>query len=185
MVDVGISSDIMESPSPKCYMAFWDMTICSDTLNWSDITPICELITELDLITYFDLVTKFRRFPWSIATGAASQQRTLAALGAWLAFVLMLRPFLPELVMSTNLSSFEHPSVLLYCSIKTRKVFICLGLGTSMKIKIKIRLWKKTRGVFHKFRVHVTVFGYEVTIELYRRRLTVGEIFSSLKICKL
>ena len=40
------------------YMTFWDITISSDTLNWSDITPICELITELDLFTDFDLITK-------------------------------------------------------------------------------------------------------------------------------
>ena len=44
-------------------MTFWDMTIYTDTLNWSDITPICELITEQDLITDFDLITKFLRFP--------------------------------------------------------------------------------------------------------------------------
>ena len=31
-------------------------------------------------------------------------------------FVLMLRPFCPELVISTDLLSFEHPSVLLFCS---------------------------------------------------------------------
>ena len=34
-----------------------------------------------------------------------------------LAFVLILRPFFPELVMSTDLLSFEHPSVLLFCSL--------------------------------------------------------------------
>ena len=34
-----------------------------------------------------------------------------------LAFVLMLRPFFPELVMSTDLMSFEHPSVLIFCFI--------------------------------------------------------------------
>ena len=38
MVDMGISSNIMKSPSPKCNMPFWDMTIYNDTLNWSDIT---------------------------------------------------------------------------------------------------------------------------------------------------
>ena len=59
MVDMGISSPIMKSPPPKCYMTLWDMTIYNDTLNWSDITPICELITELDFITDFDLITKF------------------------------------------------------------------------------------------------------------------------------
>ena len=36
------------------------MTIYSDTLNWLDITPTCELITELNLITDFDLITKFQ-----------------------------------------------------------------------------------------------------------------------------
>ena len=60
MVDMGISSNIMKSASPKCCMTIWDMVIYSDTLNWSDITPIFEPITELDLITNFDLITKFR-----------------------------------------------------------------------------------------------------------------------------
>ena len=63
MVDMGISLNIMKSPSPKCYVTIWDMTIYGDPLNWSDITLICELITKLDLITDFDLISKFRRFP--------------------------------------------------------------------------------------------------------------------------
>ena len=83
MVDMGISSNIMKSPSPKCYMTFWDMTIYNDTLIRSDITPICEFITELDLNTDFDLINEFWRFPWSIATGAASQQRTLTPPDTW------------------------------------------------------------------------------------------------------
>ena len=37
MVDMGISSNIMKFPSPKCYMTFCDMVIYRDTLNWSDI----------------------------------------------------------------------------------------------------------------------------------------------------
>ena len=53
----------MQVSSPKCYMTFWDMTIYNDTLNWSDITQVCDLITELDCITDFDLITKFLRFP--------------------------------------------------------------------------------------------------------------------------
>ena len=57
MVDMGISSNIMKSPSPKCYMTFWDMTVYNDTLNWSDFTLTCKLITELDFITDFDLIT--------------------------------------------------------------------------------------------------------------------------------
>ena len=68
MADMEISSNIMKSPSSKCYMTFCDIIIYNDTLNWSDITPICELITELDFITDFDLITKFWRFPLNIAT---------------------------------------------------------------------------------------------------------------------
>ena len=60
MVDIGISSNIMRSPSPKCYMTFWDMTIHYVTFNWSFTN--CELITELDFITDFDLITIFGGF---------------------------------------------------------------------------------------------------------------------------
>ena len=121
MVDMGISSNIMKSPSPKCYMTFWDMVFYSDTLNWSNITPILEPITELDLITNFDLITKFREVSIEHCNGCgyptedaySSRHLVLSYLG--LAFVLMLRQFFPELVMSTDLLSFEHPSVLLFC----------------------------------------------------------------------
>ena len=61
-VDMGISSKIMKPPSPKCYITFWDMTIYNGKLNWSGITPICELITELDFITDFDFITNFGGF---------------------------------------------------------------------------------------------------------------------------
>ena len=63
MVDMGISSNITKSPFPKCYMTFWDMTMYNDTLNWSDITAIYELITELDFTTDFDIITKLWTFP--------------------------------------------------------------------------------------------------------------------------
>ena len=46
----------------------------------------------------------------------SSGHLVLSHLG--LAFVLMLRPFFPELVMSTDLLSFEHPSVLLFCFLR-------------------------------------------------------------------
>ena len=41
--------------------------------------------------------------------------RTPGPVHLGLTFVLMLRPFFPELVMSTDLLSFDHPSVLLFC----------------------------------------------------------------------
>ena len=36
--------------------------------------------------------------------------------------LLMLRPFFPELVMSTDILSFEHPSVLLFCFVLSCRV---------------------------------------------------------------
>ena len=62
VVDMGISSNIMKSPSPKCYMTFWDMTIYNDALNWSDFTTICELITKLDFNTDLTLLPNFGGF---------------------------------------------------------------------------------------------------------------------------
>ena len=60
MVDIGISSNILKSLSPKCYMAFWDMIIYIDTLHWSDISLNRDLVTELHLITVLDAITLFR-----------------------------------------------------------------------------------------------------------------------------
>ena len=72
IVDIGIQSIIIKSSSPECYMAFWDMTVYSDTLHWSDILLNRDLITEVDLITDFDLITfvpDSRRFPKIICNG--------------------------------------------------------------------------------------------------------------------
>ena len=56
----------------------------------------------------------------------SSGHLVLSHLG--LAFVLILRPFFPELVMSTDLLSFEHPSVLLFCFFcNTLNIFFRLG----------------------------------------------------------
>ena len=59
MVDMGISSNIIKSPSPKCYMTFWNMIIYSDTLNWSDISLSHDLVTERDLNAVFDIIILF------------------------------------------------------------------------------------------------------------------------------
>ena len=37
-------------PSLECYTTFWVITIYSDTLHWSGITPIFDLITEFDFL---------------------------------------------------------------------------------------------------------------------------------------
>ena len=62
MVDMGISSNIMKSPSPKCYMTFWDMTLYNDTLNWSDITPIENLLPNWTLLPILTLLPNFGGF---------------------------------------------------------------------------------------------------------------------------
>ena len=96
------------------------------------------------LLPILTLLQNCGRFPKNIARGAASQQRALTPPDTWfcptlgLACVLMSRPISPELVlspdfcisntpryfsfaaypepvMSTDLLSFGHPSVLLYC----------------------------------------------------------------------
>ena len=51
MVNMGISSNIMKSPSPRSYIAFSDMTIHCATLN---------LVTEPEPFTIFDVFNKFR-----------------------------------------------------------------------------------------------------------------------------
>ena len=107
MVGTGIISNNMRSPSPEYYTTFWMMTIYSDTLHWSAITPIVYPITDLDFIaeflpTYNLIVRGFHR---TFATGTACQQRTLTppdtlscpTLG--LASVLMLRTISHELVL--------------------------------------------------------------------------------------
>ena len=124
---MGVSSNIMKSPSPKCYMTFWDMIIHTDTLHWSAISPNRDVVTELDLIAVLTSLPYFGRFPWTFATGAASQQRMLTTLDTWSCpiwdFVLMLRPLIPTLVISTDLLSFEHPVVLLFC-FKSELIFL-------------------------------------------------------------
>ena len=107
MVGTGILSNNMRSPSPEYYTTFGMMTIYSDTLHWSGITPIFDPITDLDLITEFDLTFNLiaRGFHRTFATDAACQQRTHTHPDTWscptlgLASVLMLRPMSPELVL--------------------------------------------------------------------------------------
>ena len=50
----GISSHIMKSPSPKCYMTFWTY---SDAFHRSDISLNRDLFPKLNLITVFNVIT--------------------------------------------------------------------------------------------------------------------------------
>ena len=71
MVDMGISSSNMKSPSPKCYITFWDMIIYSNNLHWSDISLNCDIVTKLDANTIFDVITLFRK----VSIGHLQQMR--------------------------------------------------------------------------------------------------------------
>ena len=91
----------------------WDPPL---TLHWSDISLKRALVTELVLITDFDRITKLRENSIKhFATGAASKQRILTPPDTWscsilgLAFVLVLRPFSPKLVMSPD---FEYRTLI-------------------------------------------------------------------------
>ena len=59
---------------------------------------------------------------------------------SWRFSVLMLRPFFPEFVMSTDLLSFEHPSVLLFCFTDFFAVNMIKGFKiTSSKCRLLVR----------------------------------------------
>ena len=87
--------------------------------HWWDITPIFYPLliwTLLPNLTFYLIVWGFHR---TFATGTACQQRTLTPPDTWssptlgLAYVLMLS----WICFVSGLLSFEHPSVLLCCSL--------------------------------------------------------------------
>ena len=108
------------APSPEWNMTFWKMTIYSDTLYWSDITPffftILLIWTLLPNLTFYLIARYFHR---TFATGATCQTEDTYSSGR-----LVLSNFMTCICsyVETNLSwtcllsgrlSSEHPSVLL------------------------------------------------------------------------
>ena len=59
------------------------MTIYSDTLHWSGITPILTLLLILTLLPNLTFYLIVRGFHRTFATGAACQQRTLTPPDTW------------------------------------------------------------------------------------------------------
>ena len=126
-------SNNIRSPSPECYTTFWMMTIYSDTLHWSGITPIFDPIwTFLPNLTFYRIARGFHR---TFTTGAACQQRTLTSLDTWsrptlgLKSVLMSRPMSPELALFPDFEfrSYLGTSVLL--CIESPSITIALDVG--------------------------------------------------------
>ena len=105
-----------EAPSPEYYMPFLRMTLYSYNLHWSNFFTLLLIVTLIPNLTFDVIVRCFHR---TFATGAACQQRTLTPPNTWscptlgIACVLMLR----WTCLVSGLMSFEHPSVLLFCSI--------------------------------------------------------------------
>ena len=105
MVDKEISSNMMKSPSPKCCMTFWEMTIHNDTLNLSDILSIVNLLpnwTVLSFKPYHQISGGFHRTLHRMPTEDAYSSGHLVLSYLGLALVLMLRPFSLDFVMFSD-----------------------------------------------------------------------------------
>ena len=84
MVNAGILSKNMKLFFLEGYMAFWSMTMCSDTFHLSDITPAPDTVTELGTLLGLVFLTEFSKgFQRTFATDAAYQKRTLTPSDTW------------------------------------------------------------------------------------------------------
>ena len=126
MVDMGISSNTMKSPLPN---VTWHSGTWSST-----VTPLTDQ-TLHQFWTYHRAGPYYQFWPYyQISEGfhrtlqrvrLANRGRLLLQTPGPVPFGTcicsnLLRPFFPELVMSTDLLSFEHPSVLLFCCSSTK-----------------------------------------------------------------
>ena len=105
MVDMGISINIIKSPSPKCYMTF--ITIKVPSSIDQTLQQFVNLLPNLTLLPILTLSPKLRvsiehcnGCVFSTEDAFSSGHLVLSLLGP--AFVLMLRPFSPDLVMFSN-----------------------------------------------------------------------------------
>ena len=71
MVDTGILSNNMKSLSPKCYISFYTMTVCSDILDRSDITLIRYLASDRTLLPSLTFLRNYERLPYNICNGSS------------------------------------------------------------------------------------------------------------------
>ena len=120
MVDMGISSNIMKSPSPRCFMTIWDIIINNDTLHWSVISINRDLVAELDpMVVFDDRVIGCGKIEVSINDRVwhADRGRILlrtpgpVPLGPSYVLLVETNPF-PNLSLFYRTMLFEYPSVL-------------------------------------------------------------------------
>ena len=100
-----------------------------------------------------------------------------------LKFVLMLRPFFPELAMSTDLLSFEHPSVLLFCL--TNKLMIIILIQTCIIYLIRyaavILIWSQSVQTYANNR---TLLGEKLWRIAGSKKQLLDQCPSTVKRCK-
>ena len=106
------------------YLCFVYLSIRKLLYVFTYMSKYCVLIILPVLIHVCDTILYNSHFI-SVLKKINTHVDSLGQLSSWyqarvlvlgLAFVLMLRPFFPEHVISADLLSFEHPSILLFCS---------------------------------------------------------------------
>ena len=117
-VPFGIARVLMSRPiSPELVLSP-DLWI-SNTPRYFSFAPLIPILTLLPNFGGFHRTLHWVR----LANRGRLLLRTPGPVPFGIAFVLMLRPFFPELVMSMDLLSFEHPSVLLFCFINIPRAY--------------------------------------------------------------
>ena len=112
------------------------LSLCTVTISIDQTLHQCaNLAPNWILLPILTLLPNFRGFHRTLQrVRLANRGRLLLRTPGPVPFgtctVLMLRPFDPELVMSTDLLSFEHPSVLLF----SLSLCACFWWGASTKL---------------------------------------------------
>ena len=101
--------------STECYTTSWRMTIYSDTLHWSDITPIFDPVTDLNLITEFDFTLLYEVSIEHLQRVRHANRGRLLLRTPGTCMCSYVETNLSWTCLVSGLLSFEHPSVLLFC----------------------------------------------------------------------
>ena len=147
MVDMGILSNNIRPPrpSPEFYMT-WSMTICSDALS-SLSRDFCYRTGPFYRFWPYYLIP--RGFHETFATDAACQQRTLTppdTLSCFIACVFKCWDWSLLNLSLFRILNFEHPSVLLFCLVRTGFTTYVLQQNLLTIGERNPHCWKNRRG---------------------------------------
>ena len=126
VVGSGILSNNRKSHFHEWYITFWVIIICSDILYWSNITPICDPLTELDLrpnLTFYPIVRAFHR-TFTTEDAYSSEHLVLSHFGTCMCSNVETN--LSQTCLVPGLISFEHPSLLLFYFDRRTTVAGCI-----------------------------------------------------------